>query len=414
MVGRHERCDAHRHTKLPEQIERRERTMTDFILTLNAGSSSLKAGLYSYADYQAGRCVARFHVSGIGPEARVEIELDGERVHRDVRAETTEQGWVILFDAISDHISEQTPVAVSHRVVHGGQHYSAPVQVTPAIREALEQLTPLAPLHEPYNLAGIDQARARWPSIPQIACFDTGFHRTQPDIAQRYAIPNSYFDDGVLRYGFHGLSYEYIAGQIPELFGDRPSDRVIVAHLGSGVSMCALKDRKSIATTMGFTALAGLPMSTRCGDIDPGVLLYLQEIEGVSTADLAHMLQKQSGLLGLSGISGDMRTLEHSDDPGAQRAIAYFVYQCQRAIGSLTAALGGLDGLIFTAGIGENSSLIREQIIAGLDWLGCRIDADRNAQQAVLIGRDDSEVSLWALPTNEEAMLAKHAADCLK
>lgn len=387
--------------------------MTDVILTLNAGSSSLKAGLYARENQRAGESIARFHLSAIGPDAALAVTIGDKSEHRTVDAKDNDAAWPVLLEVIASALAGKTLRAVGHRVVHGGADYAAPIIVSEAIRAQLETLTPLAPLHEPYNLAGIDYAGTRWPDALQIACFDTGFHRSQPAKAQRFALPHRYFDQGVLRYGFHGLSYEFIATQMSSVMDGHPAERVIIAHLGSGVSMCALRDGVSVATTMGFTALAGLPMSTRCGDIDPGVLLYLQEVEGMSAADLAHLLHKESGLKGLSGMTGDMRALETSEKPRAKEAVEYFVYRCQREIGSLAAALGGLDAVIFTAGIGENSPSVRAQIANGLEWLGAKLDPERNAEGGPKISQSSSRVTLWSIGTDEEAMLAKHAANCL-
>ncbi len=384
--------------------------MSDVILTLNAGSSSLKAALYALEGGEAGARLAHFHLSGIGSAARLSVRSGGYDEDAQVDAASTDAAWPLLLEAIARVMDGRQLRAVGHRVVHGGPDYAAPVAMTPQIREKLEGLTPLAPLHEPYNLAGIDYASERWPGAAQIACFDTAFHRQQPARAQRFALPYRYFDAGILRYGFHGLSYEYIAGQLDHVFDGRPASRVIIAHLGSGVSMCALKDGISVATTMGFTALAGLPMSTRCGDIDPGVLLYLQEVEGMPAGELADLLHEESGLKGLSGLSGDMRQLEASADPRADEAIEYFVYRCQREIGSLIAALGGLDAIVFTAGIGEHSPTIRARIADGLGWLDAELDAARNISGGPEISAAGSGVSLWTIPTDEEAMLAKHAA----
>lgn len=281
--------------------------------------------------------------------------------------------------------------AVGHRVVHGGSAYGAPIRLDAGHIEALRRLTPLAPLHQPHNLAGIDAITRLLPNVPQVACFDTAFHHTQPPLAQRLGLPRALHDEGIRNYGFHGLSYEYVATQLPAHLGERADGRIIVAHLGSGASLCAMRERRSIATTMGFSTLDGLLMATRCGNLDPGVMLYLLQARGMDAAAISDLLYQQSGLLGVSGISGDMRALLASPAPAAAEAVDLFCYRVQREIGSLAAALGGLDALVFTGGIGEHAHSVRERICAGLGWL-------------------NEKLVTLTVATDEECMIAQHTA----
>jgi acetate kinase len=297
--------------------------------------------------------------------------------------------------------------------VHGGLEYTKPVRMTPEVLTGLERFIPLAPLHQPHNLAPIEAFRERLPDVPQVACFDTGFHRGQPAVAELVALPREIRDKGVQRYGFHGLSYEYIASVLPEAAPEIADGRVIVAHLGSGASLCALRARKSVECSFGFTALDGLCMGTRPGAIDPGVILYLFQTLGMSAKDVESLLYKKSGLLGISGVSNDMRDLEASDDPGAKLAIDYFVYQAAKEIGACAAALGGVDGLVFTAGIGENSAEIRKRICHASAWLGIDFDEDANTARGPRISRAGSRVSAWVVPTNEELIIARHTGKLL-
>ena len=313
--------------------------------------------------------------------------------------------------AALDHIVPDSSVtAVGHRVVHGGPDFAAPAVVDGAVVAALDALVPFAPLHQPHNLAGIRAAMAEFPHAVQVACFDTAFHRTQPFVNDTFALPRRFYDKGIRRYGFHGLSYDYIAGELAARAPQLHAGRVVVAHLGNGASMCAMQGGRSIASTMGFTALDGLPMGTRSGQLDPGVVLYLLEQEGMGASAISDLLYKESGLLGLSGLSNDMRTLEASDRPEAGQAIAYFVARIRRELGGLAAALGGLDALIFTAGIGENARGIRERVCDGMDWLGIALDPARNACNAPVISGDASRVQVMVIPTNEERVIARAAA----
>ena len=299
-------------------------------------------------------------------------------------------------------------LGVGHRVVHGGAKYAAPTVVTPEVLADLRALIPLAPLHQPYNLAAIEAVAERLPGVPQVACFDTSFHRGQPAVAEVVPLPREVCRDGVQRYGFHGLSYEYIASVLPEVAPDLARGRAIVAHLGSGASLCAMKNRRSVDSSLGFTALDGLCMGTRPGAVDPGVILYLFQNLRLSAKDVETILYKKSGLLGISGISNDMRDLLGSTEPAARLAVDYFVYRAAKEIGALAAVLGGIDGLVFTAGIGENSAEIRKRICEASAWLGIDLEHDANERKGPRISRSGSRVSAWVIPTNEELIIARH------
>jgi acetate kinase len=315
----------------------------------------------------------------------------------------------VLEAELGGHIVD----AVGHRVVHGGVAHGAPLQVTADVMASLRALEPLAPLHQPHNLAGIDAAREAFPDAVQIACFDTAFHRNHPWVNDTFALPRSLYDEGVRRYGFHGLSYEYICSYLKTARPEAHAGRLIVAHLGNGASMCALRDGRSIGSTMGFTALDGLPMGTRCGQLDPGVILYLLSAKGMSPEAISDLLYRDSGLKGLSGISQDMRTLTESDDPRAAQAIDYFVFRIRRELGAMAAVLGGLDTVVFTGGIGENAAVIREKVCAGQDWLGLHVDAVRNRDHAEDISAPGSRVGVLVIPTNEEEMIRRHTETLL-
>jgi acetate kinase len=384
---------------------------------VNAGSSSIKFGLY---DARPGLpLLYRGRIEGIGvsPNLKV-VSATGESVAErnwraedlDTRAATRE---VLVAAAGFARRHGRTVSAIGHRVVHGGTAFAAPVRVDDAVFAALERLIPLAPLHQPHNLAAIDTIAEAAPHIPQVACFDTAFHRTQPAVAELYGLPRELSAGGVRRYGFHGLSYEYVAGRLKEIAPDLAEGRVIAAHLGSGASLCALRGGRTVATTMGFTALDGLMMGTRCGALDPGVILYLMDDRHMDARAIEDLLYRKSGLLGVSGVSSDMRNLRASSDPSAAKAIELFVYRVVREAGSLAASLGGLDGLVFTAGIGENDPEIRAKIAAGCAWLGVELDENRNAAGAGRISRDGSRVQAWVIPTDEESMIARHTASVL-
>jgi acetate kinase len=299
--------------------------------------------------------------------------------------------------------------ALGHRVVHGGLNHSRPARVTPELLAELEALVPLAPLHEPHNLAPIKMAMSLNPELPQVACFDTAFHRTAPEVEQAFALPYSFYQEGIRRYGFHGLSYEYITSVLPERAPEIAGGRVVVAHLGNGCSACALRNRISIATTMGFTALDGLPMGTRCGELDAGVVLHLIQQERMSAEELVDLLYRRSGMLGLSGISSDFRELLASDNPRARFAIEVFCYRVAGHIGSLAAALGGLDGIVFTAGVGENAAPVRSLICRACAWLGLELDEAANREHQQRISRANSRVAAYVIKTDENLMIARHA-----
>ncbi len=390
--------------------------MTDVILALNAGSSSIKFSLFATtSSIDALSLVYQGEVEGIGGEARFfaynpagQRLVDERLTDQTAVAFSHEEALSVLLDWIERHEAGFTLIAAGHRVVHGGTLYSAPVLVDSMVVNQLEQFVPLAPLHQPYNLAAI-RAIARIKSdVPQVACFDTAFHHTQPAVAQAFALPREVTALGVKRYGFHGLSYEYIAHVLPDVVGEIADGRVVVAHLGGGASMCALRGRKSLATTTGFTALDGLPMGTRCGALDPGVILYLLSEQHMDVPTVTDLLYHRSGLLGVSGESSEMQELLASDSPHAVEAIDLFVYRIGRELGSLVAALGGLDVLVFTGGIGERAAPIRAQVCQDAQWLGVRLDTTANRAGGPKISADDSAVPVWVIPTNEDLMIARH------
>ena len=389
----------------------------DTILVANAGSSSVKIQTFGVeADGTLKRQVkGQFDGVGSRPRLRVAAADGAVLVDRSYENKTVPDVAAALA-TVGAWLREELkidPVAIGHRVVHGGPDYDKPVRVDQNVLARLERYVSLAPLHQPYNLAPMRSILARYPNLPQVACFDTAFHRGHGDLADRYAIPESLYAEGVRRYGFHGLSYEYIASILPDVAPDIATKRVIVAHLGSGASMCALDNGRSVESSMGFTALDGLPMGTRPGQIDPGVVLYLISEKGMAPADVQNFLYRECGLKGLSGISNDMRELQASDDPRAVRAIDYFVYRASLFAGALAAALQGVDALVFTAGVGENSAPVRARITEKLAWLGVSIDADANAKHARLISRPESRVPVYVLPTDEELMIARHTLSLL-
>ncbi len=382
--------------------------MTDAILAINAGSSSLKFALYE-AESLALLC--RGGVSGLGAAAR--LEISGPLALTGAPPDCDHAGAVAwLLDALR-RVPGLAVRAAGHRVVHGGRDFSAPVRIDDAVLARLDRLVPLAPAHQPLNLAGLRAVAEVWPGLLQIACFDTAFHRGQPRLAQLFPIPRALSDEGLLRYGFHGLSYEHIATVLPEVAGPRAEGRVIVAHLGHGASLCALRNRRSIASTMGLTALDGLMMGTRSGSVDPGLVLHLIRERGLSPGAVADLLNARSGLLGVSGISDDMRVLQDSDDPRAAEALDLFAYRAVREAGSLVAALGGLDALVFTAGIGENAPRMRATIASGLAAFGVALDPARNAGGERCISRAGSRVAVYVVPANEELPIARAVVRCL-
>ncbi|MRW91868.1 acetate/propionate family kinase [Duganella sp. FT80W] len=391
----------------------------DSIIVINAGSSSIKFSMYSGAALDLtmrGKIenlysgVARF----IAQDAQGAVVGANEWPDS---ALTHEQGMRFLVDFAQSHLDGHRVVAVGHRIVHGGVAYSGPVRLNAAVLADLEKLIPLAPLHLPHNLAPVRSVLAMAPHVPQIGCFDTAFHVGQPAEAQAFALPAEITAMGVRRYGFHGLSYEYIASVLPKADAGLAHARVIAAHLGNGASMCAIDAGRSVASTMGFTAVDGLPMGTRCGALDPGVVLYLMQELGMDVAAVQKLMYQQSGLLGVSGISSDMRTLEQSDDPRARQAIDLMIYRIGREMGSLAAALGGVDALVFSGGIGENSVALRAAVCRDAAWLGVQLDEQRNAakpQGIARISKADSKVAVWVIPANEELMIAQHALDLVE
>lgn len=390
--------------------------MTDAVLTLNAGSSSLKFALFEI-DGAALSPVLDGAVEGIGDTPHFIAHGPGGVLLGDTHwpADADHEALLgSLLDWIDAHLGDDRLIAVGHRVVHGGAGYAAPVRVEDDVLAALDALSPLAPLHQPHNLAAIRAVAAVRPNLPQVACFDTSFHHTMPAIATRFALPRSFADEGVRRYGFHGLSYEFIARRLAETSPKLAAGRVIAAHLGNGASLCAMQAGRSIDTTMGFTALDGLMMGTRSGAIDPGVILFCQQQRQMSAKAVEDLLYRRSGLLGVSGISGDMRVLHASDDPRAQEAIDLFVYRIGRETGALVSALGGLDGFVFTAGIGEHDAAVRAGACARMEWLGVEIDAAANARGDGCISTPASKVEVWVLHTDEEAMIARHTLDLLQ
>jgi len=396
--------------------------MSDAILTLNAGSSSIKFALFARAATIPQQPELVGQIDGIGAAG-------GQRAHLAARdasgramdnldldlggaADSPHKNALrLLVDWLHRHEAGWRIAGVGHRVVHGAQKFSQPIVLDVAIIDALREFVPLAPLHQPHNLAGIDAMSAALPGVPQVGCFDTAFHRSQPELAQLFALPRTITAQGVRRYGFHGLSYEYIAEVLPQqLEPARAKGRVIVAHLGNGASMCAMKDLRSQATTMGFTAVDGLMMGTRTGNLDPGVLLYLMDYQHLDAKALTRLLYKESGLLGVSGISQDMRVLLDSAAPEAREAVDLFCYRIVREVGSLAAALGGLDALVFTGGIGEHGAPVREQVCAPLGWLGLTLNRAANTANAPIISAADSQIAVCVIPTNEEWIIARHTA----
>jgi acetate kinase len=386
--------------------------MADIILVLNAGSSSIKFRAF---DAQAAEpeLVLYGQAEGLYTAPRFTAsDAQGSEIGRktwDEGAGFGHQGAIeYIGEFLRSHREGHRLIAVGHRVVHGGMEFTQAVMTTPTVIDKLDKLTPLAPLHQPHNLAPIRILARLRPELPQVACFDTAFHRGQPEVAQAFALPATLTDRGVRRYGFHGLSYEYIASVLPELSSKAASGRAVVAHLGNGSSMCAISAGKSMASTMGFTAVDGLPMGTRCGNLDPGVILYLMDELKMDARAIENLIYKQSGLLGVSGISSDMRALLGSDEPRARFAVALFTYRIGRELGSLAAAMEGIDALVFTAGIGEHSAFIRDRVCREASWLGVELDPAANEAGGPRISTPASKVSAWVVPTNEELMIARH------
>ena len=378
------------------------------ILVLNAGSSSIKFALFA-PNGAALDTDSRGQIEGIGTaHPRLRLKRGDEQLTRDLsvdEAGSHRAAIELLTAALAQQRDSTHIVGVGHRIVHGGMRFIAPQRLGAASLAALQKLVPLAPLHQQHNLAVVEAVSALLPEVPQIGCFDTAFHRDHDTVAEMFALPWSMYSAGVRRYGFHGLSYEYIASALPPALA---GGRVVVAHLGNGASLCAIDNGRSVDSTMGFSALDGIPMGSRCGQLDPGVILYLLREQQLDVDELENLLYHRSGLLGISGIASDMRDLLQSDDPRAALAIDYYVFRIAREIAALTATLGGLDGVVFTAGIGENSAEIRQRICARLQWLGVQLETQANARNATCISSAQSAVSVLALPTNEELMIARH------
>ncbi len=391
--------------------------MDTYLLVLNAGSSSLKFCVFHNPEEKTWRLEARGQIDGIGTSPRLTAKNEaGDRLV-DRAIEPPPEDGTAAFDVVAEwlrgHYASARIVAVGHRVVHGGARYTGPTRVTPEVIEDLRGLIPLAPLHQPYNIGAIEATAARLPGVPQVACFDTSFHRGHQPVVELVPLPADIRAGSVQRYGFHGLSFEYIASVLPDVAPEIAGGRVIVAHLGNGASMCAVRNGRSVDSTMGFTALDGLCMGTRPGSLDPGVILHLFQALKLSAKDVETILYKKSGLLAISGVSNDMRDLLASGAAGARLAIDYFVHRAAKEIGALAAVLGGVDGLVFTAGIGENSAEIRRRICEASRWLGVEIDDEANAARGPRISRPGSRASAWVIPTNEELMIARHTGAVL-
>jgi acetate kinase len=392
--------------------------MADLIIVLNAGSSSLKFTIYS-AHGEKPAALYDGQIEGIGTEPRFKVKDGAGKVVEERKwppgSSLDHEGAIDALFSWGRGVLNSTDriVAVGHRVVHGGLEYTKPTVVNEHILADLDKFVPLAPLHQPHNLAAIRIVAKRNPGIPQVACFDTSFHTSIPAVGQAFALPRKYTEQGVRRYGFHGLSYEYISTVLPGVDPEAAKGRTIVAHLGNGASLCAMQGLKSTACTLGFTAVEGLMMGTRCGTLDPGVMLYLMDECGMNTRALENLIYKESGLLGVSGISSDMRTLLESPDPKAAEAVELFVYRITRELGSLASALGGLDALVFTGGIGENAAPIRERVCRAAQWLGLEFDGSANPRGGPCISREGSRVRAWVIPTDEELMIALHTRQAL-
>ncbi|WP_298982752.1 acetate/propionate family kinase [uncultured Roseibium sp.] len=387
--------------------------MAPVILVLNSGSSSIKFSLYSATIEQL-----KGQISGLGAEPHLALvsQASGLTIDRALEGEegrTHRTALAALLPVLEQELGGLPVDAVGHRVVHGGVSHTRPLTITDTVLRDLKELEPLAPLHQPHNLAGIEAARAAFPDALQTACFDTAFHRKHPWVNDTFALPRSLYDEGVRRYGFHGLSYEFICSYLQETRPEVFQGKVVVAHLGNGASMCAIRNGQSIGSTMGFTALDGLPMGTRCGQLDPGVVLYLLTTKSMSADAVSDLLYRNSGLKGLSGISQDMRSLSESTDPRAAEAIDYFVFRIRRELGAMAAVLNGLDTLVFTGGIGENAALIRQRVCAEQDWLGLSIDEARNTAREEDISAANSQTKVLVIPTNEEEMIRRHTETLL-
>ena len=390
--------------------------MNDYALILNAGSSSLKFCVFQRPEGKDWRLEARGQIEGIGTSPNLSVKNAGNEKIEDKKLDGVKDARDAI-DALASWLRSSyggsRVLGVGHRVVHGGKKYSRPVVITPQVVKDIEELIPLAPLHQPYNLAAIKAVAERLPDVPQVACFDTGFHSGHSKVVELVPLPEDIRKMGLQRYGFHGLSYEYIASVLPQIAPEIAEGRVIVAHLGSGTSMCAIKNGRSVDSTLGFTPLDGLCMGTRPGALDPGVILYLFQNLMLSAKEVETILYKKSGLLAISGISNDMRDLLGRDEPDAVLAVDYFIFRAAKEIGALAAVLEGIDGLVFTAGIGENSAEIRQRICESSKWLGIELDHDANNRREFRISSTSSKISVWVIPTNEELMIARHTAALL-
>jgi acetate kinase len=391
------------------------------VLVLNAGSSSLKFAHYPVEPELAAKPAVSGQIEGIGATPVLRARLpDGSKVEEAVTSsgDLTQQhrdALAHLLQWLNSHSPNLDIIAAGHRVVHGGDAYSVPIRLNAEAIKVLEGFVPLAPLHQPHNLRAVRAVAALLPDIPQVACFDTAFHCSQPPIAQAFALPRAITAEGVKRYGFHGLSYDYVSRHLEDCIdAPRANGAVVIAHLGNGASMCALRARKSVASTMGFTAVEGLMMGTRAGSLDPGVLLYLMEQKGMGAKEITNLLYKQSGLLGVSGISQDMRTLLASDEQPAREAVDLFCYRIVRELGSLAAAAGGLDALVFTGGIGEHAALVREKVLTQSAWLGIEFDRDANNTNSARLDKPGSRVAVAVIPTDEEKMIARYTIEALQ
>ena len=385
--------------------------MDKAIVVLNAGSSSVKFAVFTAANEP--ELLLKGQVSGIGSDAWLKVKnIQGQTlIDRDLdkgAIQTPSDALQTIISTIEDQAPQTRIDAVGHRIVHGGVEFDRPVELDDATLEKLEALAPFAPLHQPHNLAGVKAAREAFPIARQIGCFDTAFHRSHPWVNDTFALPRALYDKGIRRFGFHGLSYEYISSKLDEIAPHYQDGNVVVAHLGNGASMCAIRDGHPNGSTMGFSALDGLPMGTRSGQLDPGVVLYMMDQLEMNASEIEQMLYRDSGLKGLSGVSSDMRVLLSSKDPAAAQAIDYFVFRIRREIGAMAAILGGLDAVVFTGGIGENAAVIRERICDDMDWIGMELEETRNRKNEEVISSDRSRVRLFVLPTNEELMIARH------
>ena len=389
--------------------------MTQYILTLNAGSSSIKFALFDNGRGLS-ECV-RGQVEGLGATPRLEAEAAGKKF-LDEALDSTEasdhsSALAVILRFLEQRFGKISVAAVGHRIVHGGIDFTESVILDEDKLAALARLNPLAPLHQPHNLSAVRAAHAAFPAALQVACFDTAFHRAHPWVNDTYALPRELYEQGIRRYGFHGLSYEYVTARLLEVAPMHEAGRVVVTHLGNGASMCAILGGQSVGSSMGFTALDGLPMGTRCGQLDPGVVLYLVNEKGMTMPQIEDLLYRRSGLKGISGLSQDMRELEAAGTPEARQAIEYFVFRTRRELGAMAAILAGLDALVFCGGIGENAWRIRDEVCRGFEWLGIELDETRNQASEMIVSSERSRVRVLVIKTDEELTIARHTARLL-